>query len=94
MFLIATAVDANNQLFPIAFGVVDAENDQSKLALVSGIAISRCAPNQLVPPEKLIFLSDRLERCFRSLIFEYYSARNVTRTPPFHLPEHFMGEGK
>ena len=61
ILLIATTVDANNQLFPMAFGVVDAENDQNWLWFLELLysVISKCAPDQLVPPEKLIFLSDR-----------------------------------
>ena len=48
------------ELFSVAFGVVDAENDQNWLwflELLHGV-ISECAPDQLVPSEKLIFLSD------------------------------------
>jgi len=60
ILLLATAVDANNQLFPVAFGIVDAENDQNWLWFLELLhsVISECAPDQLVPSEKLIFLSN------------------------------------
>lgn len=61
ILLTATAVDANGQLFPVAFGVVDAENDRNWLWFLELLhhVISQCAPAQLAAPEKLIFLSDR-----------------------------------
>ena len=61
ILLIATAVDAQGQLFPIAFGVVDVENDQNWLLFLQLLyrVVSQCAPGHLVVPEKFIFLSDR-----------------------------------
>ena len=61
ILLIATAVDAEGQLFPVAFGVVDAENDGNWLWFLELLhsVISQCAPNHITIPENLIFLSDR-----------------------------------
>ena len=48
----------------MAFGVVDAENDENWLWFLKLLydIITQCAPNQLAPLEKLIFLSDRQKR--------------------------------
>lgn len=61
ILLTATAVDANNSLFPFAFAVVDAENDENWLWFLQILQdiISKHAPNHLINPSQLILLSDR-----------------------------------
>ena len=54
-------MDANNSLFPFAFAVVDAENDENWLWFLQILQdiISKHAPNHLINPSQLILLSDR-----------------------------------
>src|SRR5271169_4141729 len=59
ILLTATAVDANGSLFPLAFGVVDAENKDNWLWFLRLLrsAISQHASVHLARPETLVFLS-------------------------------------
>jgi transposase-like protein len=58
--LAATATDANGSLFPVAFGIVDIENNDNWLwflQLLYRIVIENCP--EFLQPKTLTFLSDR-----------------------------------
>ena len=60
ILLAATAVDANNSLFPLAYAVVDAENDEHWLWFLQNLhrIVGAYAP-QFLEPAALTLLSDR-----------------------------------
>src|SRR5436305_2901682 len=61
ILLTATAVDAYGALFPVAFGAVDAENDENWLWFNQQLhtVIASHAATHLEQPDRLVFLSDR-----------------------------------
>ena len=61
ILLAATATDANGQLFPLAYAVVDAENDVNWLWFLRNLRdiIQANAPDLLAQQKTLVILSDR-----------------------------------
>jgi len=93
ILLTATAIDANGQLFPLAYATVDAENDTNWLwflQLLYGVIITYT--QHFTVPGNLVFLSDRQKGLLEgvSLIFPDCPHGYCLR----HLEENFHREFK
>ena len=91
--LTATAVDANNSLFPLAYAVMDAENDENWLWFLQLLRpiITRYAP-QFLGPNALAILSDRQKELIEG-VGEHFP-ENAHRHCLRHLEENMYKEFK